>query len=59
MSRAAANPTGELAEGRGVFQRHAAIGTSISMGWASEGVLAATMDFTEAMAGQITAKRAK
>ena len=29
-------------EGRGVFQRYVAIGTSISMGWASEGVLAAS-----------------
>ena len=27
-------------EGRGVFQRYVAIGTSISMGWASDGVLA-------------------
>jgi len=29
-------------EGRGVFQRYVAIGTSISMGWASDGVIAAT-----------------
>jgi hypothetical protein len=29
-------------EGRGVFQRYVAIGTSISMGWASDGVLASS-----------------
>jgi hypothetical protein len=31
-------------EGRGVFQRYVAIGTSISMGWASDGVIAATQE---------------
>jgi hypothetical protein len=29
-------------QGRGVFQRYVAIGTSVSMGWASDGVIAAT-----------------
>jgi hypothetical protein len=29
-------------EGRGVFQRYVAIGTSVSMGWASDGVVEAT-----------------
>ena len=29
-------------EGEGIFQRYVAIGTSISMGWASDGVFAAT-----------------
>src|SRR5215213_8401951 len=29
-------------QGRGVFQRYVAIGTSISMGWQSDGVIAAT-----------------
>jgi len=29
-------------EGRGVFQRYVAIGTSVSMGWQSDGVIAAT-----------------
>jgi hypothetical protein len=32
----------QQSEGRGVFQRYVAIGTSISMGWASDGVLAAS-----------------
>ena len=31
-----------LSEGRGVFHRYVAIGTSVSMGWASDGVLAAS-----------------
>ncbi len=31
-----------LSEGRGVFQRYVAIGTSVSMGWASDGVNAAS-----------------
>jgi hypothetical protein len=31
-------------EGRGAFQRYVAIGTSVSMGWASDGVLAASQE---------------
>ena len=31
-------------EGRGVFQRYVAIGTSISMGFASDGVIAADQE---------------
>lgn len=31
-------------EGRGVFQRYVAIGTSLSMGWQSDGVIAATQE---------------
>lgn len=31
-------------EGRGVFQRYVAIGTSVSMGWQSDGVLAASQE---------------
>jgi len=31
-------------EGRGVFQRYVAIGTSVSMGWQSDGVIAATQE---------------
>ena len=31
-------PSLQASEGRGVFQRYVAIGTSISMGWASDGV---------------------
>src|SRR5205823_11048591 len=38
LGRASANQS----EGRGVFQRYVAIGTSVSMGWASDGVIAAT-----------------
>ena len=33
-------PSLQQSEGRGVFQRYVAIGTSISMGWASDGVFA-------------------
>jgi len=33
--------TASVSEGRGVFQRYAAIGTSVSMGWASDGGYAA------------------
>src|SRR5689334_7976825 len=32
----------DQSEGRGVFQRYVAIGTSLSMGWQSVGVIAAT-----------------
>lgn len=32
----------DQSEGRGVFQRYVAIGTSLSMGWQSDGVIAAT-----------------
>lgn len=35
-------PALQQSEGRGVFQRYVALGTSISMGWASDGVLAAS-----------------
>ena len=31
-------------DGRGAFQRYVAIGTSVSMGWASDGVLAASQE---------------
>ena len=32
----------DRSEGRGIFQRYIAIGTSLSMGWQSDGVIAAT-----------------
>jgi hypothetical protein len=35
-------PSFNQSEGRGVFQRYVAIGTSVSMGWQSDGVVAAT-----------------
>ena len=38
----AGNPSFQQSEGRGVFQRYVAIGTSISMGVQSDGVFAAT-----------------
>jgi hypothetical protein len=41
--RMAAGPLHE-SEGRGDFQRYVAIGTSVSMGWASDGVIAASQD---------------
>ena len=37
-----ASPSFNQSEGRGVFQRFVAIGTSVSMGWQSDGVIAAT-----------------
>ena len=40
-----ANPTNlDQSEERGVFERYVAIGTSISMGWQSDGVIAATQE---------------
>lgn len=40
-----ANPTRlDESEGRGVFQRYVAIGTSVSMGWQSDGVIATTQE---------------
>ena len=39
---AADRPSLQESEGRGVFQRYVAIGTSLSMGWASDGVFEAT-----------------
>src|SRR5688572_6799418 len=41
--RMAAGPLHE-SEGRGDFQRYVAIGTSVSMGWASDGVRAASQE---------------
>ncbi len=38
---APANASTNSSEGRGVFQRYVAIGTSVSMGWQSDGVIAA------------------
>lgn len=35
---------GEGSDGRGVFQRYVAMGTSVSEGWRSDGVLAATQE---------------
>ena len=35
-------PSFNQSEGRGVFQRYVAIGTSVSMGWQSDGVIALT-----------------
>lgn len=46
-SAMALRPTGaslDESEGRGVFQRYVAIGTSLSMGWQSDGVIAATQE---------------
>ncbi|MGH7677981.1 MAG: hypothetical protein ACRENU_05910, partial [Gemmatimonadaceae bacterium] len=40
LVRTAVGPLNE-SEGLGAFQRYVAIGTSVSMGWASDGVLAA------------------
>jgi len=37
-----ASPSFNQSEGRGVFQRYVAIGTSVSMGWQSDGVLDST-----------------
>ena len=34
----------DRSEGRGIFQRYVAIGTSISMGWQSDGVIASTQE---------------
>src|SRR6266496_4394691 len=36
------NALADKSEGRGVFQRYVAIGTSISMGWQSDGVFFVT-----------------
>jgi len=43
LTRSAASQRDE-SEGRGVFQRYVAIGTSLSMGWQSDGVIAATQE---------------
>ena len=44
LSHATAPSAEELSEGRGVFKRYVAIGTSVSMGWQSDGVVAATQE---------------
>jgi len=45
-ARTALSPAGDAdldrSGGRGVFNRYVAIGTSVSMGWQSDGVIAAT-----------------
>ena len=38
------SPTLSRSEGRGVFHRYVAVGTSVSMGWQSDGVIAATQE---------------